>query len=262
MKQNILSNVSKPSINHYLDLLWVMTEKEIKVRYKKNILGFLWIILNPLLQMVIIGVVFSLFIKIPNYFLFLLSGLIPWTFFSQASSRATVSIVNERSLLKKAKFPIEVIPFSIVLSSFFNLIISLILLTTIILLTKTAVLTNILFLIPASIWLLVITSGVSLLTSALYVQYRDVGFMVRTLITLGFYATPVVYSLSLIPARLRFIFALNPLASIVELFHLSLLKQGAIDRTILSVNILITIAFLLLGLLLYIRKRKYFVDWI
>src|SRR3989337_4058776 len=98
---------------NYFDFLWEMTEKEIKARYKRAIFGFLWVILNPVLQMIIIGVIFSYFIKIPNYFLFLFTGLLPWQFFSLSLTKATPSIVYERSLLQKARFPIEAIPISI-----------------------------------------------------------------------------------------------------------------------------------------------------
>src|SRR3989344_4134477 len=115
----------KERLKNYLEFLWVMSEKETKVRYKRAVFGFLWVVLNPSLQMLIIGVVFSLFIKIPNYFLFLFTGLLPWQFFSLSLSKATPSIVNERSILQKAKFPIEAIPISIILANLFNMIVSL-----------------------------------------------------------------------------------------------------------------------------------------
>src|SRR3989304_9448269 len=115
-------------LKHYLDFLWAMTEKEIKARYKRAVFGFLWVVLNPVLQMIIIGAIFSFFIKIPNYFLFLLAGLLPWQFFSTSLSKATPSIVHERSLLQKAKFPIETIPISLILANFFNMVVSFVLL--------------------------------------------------------------------------------------------------------------------------------------
>ena len=78
-------------LKQYFDFLWAMTEKEIKARYKRAVFGFLWVILNPVLQMFIIGIIFSFFIKIPNYFLFLFTGLLPWQFFSLSLSKATPS---------------------------------------------------------------------------------------------------------------------------------------------------------------------------
>src|SRR3972149_8002442 len=138
----------------YLDFLWAMTEKEIKARYKKAVFGFLWVILNPILQMVVIGLIFSYFIKIPNYFLFLFSGLLPWQFFSLSLSKATPSIVYERTLLQKGKFPIEAIPISIILSNFFNMVISLALFLPVILFSTKISLTSIIVLIPILFWLL------------------------------------------------------------------------------------------------------------
>src|SRR5262245_48806610 len=107
--------INQQTATYYLDFLWAMTEKEIKARYKKAVFGFLWVVLNPLFQMVVMGLVLSYFITIPNYFLFLFTGLLPWNFFSLSLAKATPAFVNERNLLLKAKFPREAIPFSIIL---------------------------------------------------------------------------------------------------------------------------------------------------
>src|SRR3989344_8713982 len=114
----------------FFDLLFGMTEKELRARYKNTFFGFLWIVVNPLLQMLVIGFIFRLFIKEPiqNYYLYLFAGLLVWNFFSISLTKATPSIVNERSLIKKAKFPREVIPLSIILSNLVHLILALLLL--------------------------------------------------------------------------------------------------------------------------------------
>src|SRR4030065_2213260 len=121
---NMKIHLSK--IENYLNFILAMTEKEIKARYKNVALGFLWMFINPLLQMLIMGSIFSLFIinPPPNYFLFLFIGLLSWNFFSYSITKATTSIVYERTLIQKAKFPREAIPLSIVLSTFFHLLIS------------------------------------------------------------------------------------------------------------------------------------------
>ena len=109
----------------WLEFLWAMTKKEIKARYKVATLGFLWIILNPILQMTAIGFIFQFFvpIRVNNYFLFLFSGLLLWNFFSYSVSKNVSKIVNERMLIKKAKFPRQSIIISIVLSNLFHTII-------------------------------------------------------------------------------------------------------------------------------------------
>jgi ABC-2 type transport system permease protein len=239
-----------------------MTEKEIKARYKRAVFGFLWVILNPLLQMIIIGAIFSFFIKIPNYFLFLFIGLLPWQFFSMSLSKATPSIVNERTLLQKAKFPIEAIPVSIILSNFLNLIISFLLFLPVILFLSGFTLKLLFIVIPVLLWLLIFTIGISLLAASLNVKWRDINFFVQTILLLWFYATPVLYNLKLIPPKLYFIFALNPLTSIIEILHYSFLGQGVIDPVILSVNIVVSLFVIIIGIFVFNKEKRFFVDWL
>ncbi|OGM12189.1 hypothetical protein A2V80_02920 [Candidatus Woesebacteria bacterium RBG_16_39_8b] len=254
--------VRKMRWRNYLDFLWAMTEKEIKARYKRAVFGFLWVILNPLLQMLIIGAIFSFFIRIPNYFLFLFTGLLPWEFISLSLTKATPSIVYERSLLQKAKFPIEVIPISIILSNFFNMLISFGLFCLILIFLRRITFLSLALFVPTFIWLLLFTIGLTLLTSSLQVKYRDVSFFIQTILILWFYATPVLYSLSLIPAQIHLLFSLNPLTSIFELLHFALLNQGLIDFKIMIINILISIFIFIMGVIIFKREHKYFVDWL
>ena len=183
----------------YLDFLWAMTEKEIKARYKKAVFGFLWVILNPLLQMLIIGFIFSFFIKIPNYFVFLFTGLLPWGFVSLSLSKTTPSFVYERTLLQKAKFHKSTIPISIILSNFFHLLVSLGFLILFLVVAGKLPFPHILLIIPTLIWLLAFTIGFSLLSSSLQVKFRDINFFVQSPLMLLFYATPILYNLTLIP---------------------------------------------------------------
>jgi ABC-2 type transport system permease protein len=247
---------------HYIDFLWAMTEKEIKARYKRAVFGFLWVVLNPVLQMIIIGLIFSFFIKIPNYFLFLLVGLLPWQFFSISLSKATPSIVYERSLLQKAKFPIETIPISLILANFFNMTVSLVILFFLLGFLNKLMFPQILLVVPALIWLLAFTIGLSLLTASLQVRFRDINFFVQTLLILWFYATPVLYTLSLIPKTLYPLFAINPLTSIFEIMHLSLLGQGVVNNQIVFLNLSTSVLVTFVGIFIYKRKYKFFVDWL
>lgn len=250
----------KEDIKNYLDLLWAMTEKEIKVRYKKAVFGFLWVVLNPLLQMLIIGFVFSFFVDIPNYFIFLFTGLLPWQFLYLSIAKTTPSFINERSLLQKAKFPKEIIPISIILANFINLMISLGLLIIVLLIIKLFTLSQIFLLIPAITWLSILVLGISLLTASLNVKYRDVNFFVQSLLMLWFYATPILYNISSIQESSRYLFALNPLTSIFELFHIALINQGVITLELLTSNLLLSVLIVFVGILTFKREEKYFVD--
>jgi len=239
-----------------------MTEKEVKTRYKRAVFGFLWIILNPILQMLVIGGVFSFFIKIPNYFLFLFIGLLLWQFFSLSLSKATPSIVYERDLLQKAKFPIEAIPISIILSNFLHMLVSLVIFLPICLfLTKP----NIFFLLltlPFLLWLLALTIGLSLLTSSLNVRYRDFNFFVQMGLILLFYATPILYSMSILPEGLKSFLRLNPLSSIFETIRIGFIGQGSIDVKLVFFNLIFSLFLIILGVLLFKKESKYFVDYL
>ena len=251
-------------IRNYLDFLWAMTEKEIKARYKRAVFGFLWVILNPLFQMIIIGVIFKFLIDIPNYFLFLFSGLLPWQFFSLSLSKATPSFVYERFLLQKAKFPKEAIPISIVLANFFNLIIAFVVLSAFLLVTGNLDIQQLLILVPAMLWLLTLTTGISLLTSSLNVRFRDINFFVQSILILVFYATPILYNLSLIPRKHRILFSMNPLTTIFELIHLAVVNQGhrELSASILLANVVVTLMIVTIGILVYKKQHQFFVDWL
>ncbi len=253
---------TRENMNKYLDFLWVMTEREIKARYKRAIFGFLWVLLNPLLQMTIIGLIFSLYIRIPDYFLFLFTGLLPWQFFLLSVTKTTPSFVNERSLLQKTKFSKEVIPISMIFSNFIHLLISLFLLGIFLLLTNKLLFPEILIMLPALVWLLMFTIGLSLITSSLQVRFRDINFFIQSALILWFYITPIIYNLSIIPDSLHKLFLINPLTSIFELFHMAILNQGLINVQLMMTNLVISMVVICVGIYIFIRESPYFVDWL
>lgn len=260
---------------HWSDFLLAMTEKEIKARYKHAVLGFLWVIINPLLQMLVIGFVFQFFVpvKVDNYFLFLFSGLLPWNFFAMSLKKTTPSMVYERSLIQKAKFPREAIPLSIVLSNMFHFLVSLSLLMMVLVGDKIllegyslvelgAYIIRFLGVIPLLVWLLVLTSSLSLLFTALNVKYRDVNFVVQAVMPLWFYATPVVYTLDLLPKALQPWFYLNPVTAIIEGFHRVLLTLPATSPHLMLISLVMTGVLGGLGWRVFQLESKYFDDWV
>jgi ABC-2 type transport system permease protein len=255
-------DIKRQALRHYIDFLVAITKRQIIAQYKHAFFGFLWAIIGPVLHMLVIGFIFSLFIKIPNYYLFLLSGLLPWKFFSKSLSSTVTSFIDERHLLQKSKFPLETIPLSILLSNFLQLIIALILLVVLLAVTGLLVLPNIFLLIPASLLLFVFTSGGALLLSSLQVRYRDVAFVIQSSLLLWFYLTPIVYSLELIPLHLQFLYTFNPLTIILELFHIAVMGQGLLTTNIVLVNLLIITIVVVLGIMIFRKEKKYIVDWL
>lgn len=251
-------------MRQFYNLLASMTDKELKVRYKNTVFGFLWVVINPILQMLIIGFVFRFFISQPieNYYYYLLIGLLVWNFFSLSLTKATPSIVYERNLIKKAKFPRSVIPLSIILSNLIHLIVALIIFTVPIILLKTMTLTGILYILAAFILLIMFTTGLSLLTAALNVRYRDISFFVQALLLIWFYANPIVYTLSMIPYKYYWIWRFNPMTSILQMMQHGFLQKPLPGVAMMSVNILIIFIIFAIGIYVFKKESKSFDDWI
>lgn len=241
-----------------------MTEKEIKARYKFAFFGFLWIVLNPVLQMLVIGFIFRFFVKSPveNYFVFLLAGLLPWNFFSYTLSKATPAIVFERGLIQKAKLPRESIVLSIVLSNFFHSIIAFIFFIPVSIFFTTVSFFSALIFFVALLWILVLTTSFSLFLSALHVRFRDVNFFVQALLPLWFYVTPVIYSSTLLPVQLQMFLRLNPMTNVVELFQYALAGTNNCSITHILVSLIFTLIFSIYSWMFFKKESQFFDDWI
>jgi ABC-2 type transport system permease protein len=253
----------------FFELLLELTKKEIKARYKTAVLGLLWIIINPIIQMITLGFVFSLLLKfgIKNYYLFLFAGLLPWNFFSLSLNKATPRLVWDRNLVKKAEFPKSTIPLSIVFSHFFHFIISWGIFLVILILAKQYqffTLSSISRQLVSIFFLLIFTSGISLATSCLNVFYRDISFIVQALTLVWFYITPIIYPLNAVPNKFKFIFYLNPLSFMISFLHQPLINKTTHSiplKFILGQFVLIGL-ILIIGILIFKNKKKKFSDWL
>jgi len=248
----------------FIDLLFAMTEKELRARYKHTIFGFFWLVANPLLQMLVIGFVFTFLLAQPvkNYYFFLFNGLLVWNFFSLSLAKTTPSIVYERSLIKKARFPHAVIPVSIILSNFIHFILAFILYLVPVLFLGTLTLVSAPLVLLSFVLLLAFTVGLSLLTASLNVRFRDVNFFVSALLIIWFYATPIMYALTMIPSRLLWLWRFNPLTSILQLLQQALLGLPGPGPAMLASNIGVIVVVTLLGIAVFRRESRYFDDWL
>lgn len=248
----------------FLELLAGMTKKELLARYKNTVFGFLWMLVNPVLQMLVIGFVFRFFMKEPveNYYYYLFIGLLVWNFFSLSLSKATPSIVWERNLIKKAKFPRSVIPLSIILSNFIHLVIAMGILIVPMLFLGTLSFAGIVYVIVAFILLLAFTVGISLLTSALNVRFRDINFFVQAALIVWFYVTPIIYTLSMIPYRYYWLWRFNPMTSVLQFFQHGFLNKPLPGPAMLSINTALILMIFISGIVIFDRESKNFDDWV
>lgn len=249
---------------HFFELLWVLTEKELRTRYKYTILGFFWIIFNPILQMLVMGFIFTFFMKEPieHYYYYLFIGLLIWNFFSLSLTKATPSIIFERRLIKKARFPIAVIPLSIILSNFIHFILGILLYTIVIMFLGTLTLEKIPFLLLALSLLLIFSAGITLLTCALNVRYRDVNFIVQAALIIWFYATPIVYTLTVAPKELIWLWRLNPMTAITQLFQYVYIGTPMPGIAMLTSNIILIFIISFTGIKVFRYESKNFDDWV
>ncbi len=214
--------------------------------------------------MLVIGFVFSFFMKEPvtHYYYYLFIGLLVWNFFSVSLAKATPSIVFERSLIKKAFFPRAIIPLSIILSNAINFIVAFTMLCIPILFLNTMSFTTIPLIVGASVLLFSITVGLSLLAASLNVRFRDVNFFVQALLLIWFYATPVIYSLTQMPRSLLWLWRINPLTSVLQLYQNALLGLPLPGPAMLMSNIGVAIIVLVVGVILFQKESKTFDDWV
>lgn len=204
-------------------LIWALALKELKLRYKRSLLGFLWALLNPMLLMLVLAVVFSTVmpINLPHYAIFLLSVLLPWTFFSQSLSYAVDSIVGNADLIKKVSVPKLVFPVAAVVSNIINLLLSLIPLAILVPLLGHPFYWTWIFLPIPMLALIIFTMGATFFFATANVFYRDVAHIVQIVLSAWFYVTPIIYSVDMLPHKYQWVFKLNPIIYVINGFRLA-----------------------------------------
>ncbi|MEZ0395239.1 MAG: ABC transporter permease [Anaerolineales bacterium] len=249
----------------YRELIYFLTWRDIKVRYKQALLGVAWAVLQPILTMVIFSVILGYLLNVPTdngvpYPVFSFVALLPWQLFANALQRTSASLVGNANLLTKVYFPRLVIPVSAVGAGLVDFAISFLVLIGLMLFYQIQPTWNILWL-PLLVLLALLTAvAVGLWLSALNVQYRDVQHMVPFVIQAWFYASPVVYSASIIPsARWQLVYALNPMAGVIQGFRWALLGTQAPDAS-LAVSSAVVAVLLVSGLFFFKRMERTFAD--
>ena len=248
----------------YRELLYFLVWRDVKVRYKQTALGIVWVALQPLATTIVFTLIFGNLAKMPSdnlpYAVFALAGLLPWNYFAGAVGRGGTSLVGSANLISKVYFPRLIIPISGVLGGLVDFAIVFLLLVGLLFFYGYAPTWSWL-LLPFFLLLAIATAlGVSLWLSAMNVQYRDVGYLIPFFIQLWFFATPVVYPSSLIPPPWNVVYALNPMAGVVEGFRWALFGKGAAPGPILIISVAAVIVVLISGLYGFKRMERTFAD--
>jgi ABC-type polysaccharide/polyol phosphate export permease len=249
---------------HYRELIWALALKELRVRYKRSVLGFLWALLNPALLMLVLTLVFGTVMRfsIPRYSIFLLSMLLPWTFFSQALAYSVESIVGNGELLKKVRVAKIVFPVAAVLSNIINFLLSLIPLLLLILALRFPLHWTWIYLPVPMLGLFLFTLGAAFLFATANVFYRDVSHIVQVILSAWFYASPIIYSLDFVPARYQWIFRLNPLLYVLNGFRLSIYYGLMPSVQSIAMSLACGVVALLLGYAAFRHYQNTFVYYV
>ena len=248
----------------YRELLYALVGRELKLRYKQTAIGVSWVLLQPLVTMLIFTVIFGGLAKMPSdgvwYPVFALTALLPWTYLSQAVTRAGGALVGNANLVNKIYFPRILLPLSTVIAPLVDFGLSLILLFGMLVYAGIP-LTWRLVTLPIFILIAMISAmGVSLVVSATNVKYRDVGHAIPFVMQIWMFVSPIVYPVSLVPEKWRFLYGLNPMAGVIEGFRWGLLGQTAPDPTVMAASFLVFVVFLLVSLVYFRQMERQFAD--
>lgn len=251
----------------YRELLGFLVWRDVKVRYKQTALGVAWIVVQPLVSMVIFSVLFGYLLQAPSngvpYPIFAYAGLLPWNYFAGSLTRAAQSLVGSANLITKVYFPRLVIPLSGVVGGLVDFGVASLVLAGLMVWYRVPPTANIVWL-PLFLLLAMATAlGFGLWLGALNVRYRDVNYLVPFLVQIWMYVTPVIYSVTLIPERYRWLLALNPMTGVVEGFRWALLggvMEAEPPGALFVVSVVITLVVLVSGAVFFRSTERTFAD--
>ncbi|PWT72734.1 MAG: phosphate ABC transporter permease [Bacteroidetes bacterium] len=249
----------------FRELFYILSWRDLKVRYKQTTIGATWSIIRPLLTMIIFTVIFGRVAKLPSegkapYAIMVYAAMLPWQFFANALSEASVSLVSNANLITKIYFPRMIIPASSVIVSLVDFGISFLLMLGLFVWFQFLPSWQIIFL-PIFIVLAFFASfGISLYVTALNVKYRDFRYIIPFIVQFGLYVSPVGFSSSIIPAKWRLIYSLNPMVGIIDGFRWSILGEEKMYWPGLMVSILVIIIFCFLGFKYFRKTERSFAD--
>ena len=257
------STVNLSDLWQYRDLVYILTLRDIKVRYKQTVLGVLWVIIQPLLMMIIFTLFFGKLAGIPSdgipYPIFAYAGLLPWSFFSNALNSSGNSLVGNSSLITKVYFPRMIIPIAAVGSGLLDFVIAFGLLVLLMLYYGIGFSSNILMLPILALLTALLAIGLGMWMSALNVKYRDIRYALPFFIQLWMFATPIIYPSSLIPDEWRWLFKINPLTGLIEGYR-SAIFGNPFDLTGLGISIFIIFVVLIYSAYAFRQMERSFAD--
>lgn len=248
----------------FFDLFLILIVRDIKLRYKQTALGIIWVILQPLLTSLMFTIIFGKLAKMPSdgipYILFALAGILPWTIFSQSVLKASLSVVSQAHLISKVYFPRIMIPASACIAGMVDYLINLAIVFVMMIIYHTPFTVHLFLLIPLTLFVLLFSLGTGLLFCAFNVFYRDFGIALPFLMQIWMFASPLVYSASLIPQKWKLLYMLNPLSGLIDGFRWALFEVGPFPWQSFGISVLFSFAACFAGIYIFHRVERHFAD--
>jgi len=246
------------------ELLWLLARRDLSVRYKQTTLGVVWVLLQPALTMLVFSLFFGHLAGVPSdglpYPVFVLCGLVPWQLFAFALTQSSNSLIENEKLVTKANFPRILVPVATTLAGVVDFLVAFALLLVVALASGVQLTTGILAIPLLALFALCAALAAGLWLAALNVEYRDVRYTLPFLAQLAMFASPVAYPSSLVPPDWRWLYGINPMAGIIDVFRWALIGGPVPDASILLASVVVTLLALALAIIFFERRQRSFAD--
>jgi len=249
----------------YRELFYIFVWRDIKVRYKQTALGVVWAVFQPFLTMIIFSLFFGRLAKVPSegipYPVFVYAGLLLWNYFAAALTSSSDSLLANEGIIKKVYFPRLILPISSTITPAIDFGISFLVLLALMLYYRfTPTIVGILIMPVLLTVSLLCAAGIGFLLSSINVKYRDVRYILPFFIQIMLFLTPVIYPVSIIPARFQWLAYLNPMTGLITIARALLLHTGAVDWKLLPISLLVALVLFLVGLFYFRKTERFFAD--
>jgi homopolymeric O-antigen transport system permease protein len=247
----------------FRELAYILVWRDIKVRYKQTIFGAAWAIFQPFISMIVFSVFFGALVKVPSdnlpYPIFVYAGLLPWTFFSNGLSRASNSLHSESNMISKIYFPRIIVPFSSLGAGILDLAISFMFMLAMMIYYGVHPGPSMILIAPFLLVVFLVSMGVGTLLATLSVTYRDVKYIAPFIIQLWMYASPVIYPVSIVPEKWRWLLSLNPMSGLIDGCRSALFGKP-FDWANIGISVSVSIALVVVGLIYFKAAERRFAD--
>jgi lipopolysaccharide transport system permease protein len=252
------------SVWRYRYLLQILVTRDLKVLYRQAALGAAWAIIQPVFAVLIFTAVFGRFARMPSdgvpYSIFAFAGLLPWIYFSEATRRGGLSLINESDLIRKIYFPRLIIPLAAVIAPLVDFLITFLVFMAYMAYLNFAPRLQMLFVVPLMLICALMALSISLCLGPVNVRFRDIKHTLPFLLQIWMYACPIVYPLSMVPDRWKWAYSLNPMVGIIETFRWAVLAKGNPNVGAVATSAAIVSISLIVGLVIFRKMERSFAD--